>query len=272
MKPPHATPAPISPAPPPPPPPTTTTTPTAAPIPDTVLRAVHASDQAMYPVALPYTRLRAWVDACPDLSVCFLRAGDGDGDQGSSPAVGAAAVEGLAAPVVGVVVVLPLRRRCWEDLLGGRVKEADVEPGRAFVGEGFGDGEEEVGLHVYHVERFEVGGGGAEKKRFCEFALEEVMRRAQARRGWKVVGMSALTATPAGKRAFERLGFTPTGYTELFVRKTSQQTSQSDMGKGLLEMVCLYPGDSQTAQLSGAGDIVSVSEMTVNYNVRPGPA
>jgi hypothetical protein len=80
-------------------------------------------------------------------------------------------------------------------LLSGKLKEPDVEPGSAFPGTGFGvcggcDGEEEVGLHVYHIERFDAGGAGPEKKRFCEFALGEVMRRAKARTGWKVVGMS----------------------------------------------------------------------------------
>lgn len=179
-----------APTPPPPALPPTATTTTATAVPDSVLRAVHASDQAMYPVALPYARLRAWVDACPDLSVCFSAGVDGGGG-----AAGAVAGEGCPVTegaVVGVVVVLPLRKRCWEDLLRGRLKEPDIDPGSAFPGTGLGgcdDGEEEVGLHVYHVERFDAGGGRAEK-RFCEFALGEVMRRAQVRRGWKVVGIS----------------------------------------------------------------------------------
>jgi translation elongation factor EF-G len=53
--------------------------------------------------------------------------------------------------------------------------------------------------------------------------------------------------------------------------KASQQTLQGDKGKELLDMVCLYPGDeSQAVKLAGAGDIVSVSEMTVNYNMSLG--
>ncbi|KAH6851057.1 hypothetical protein B0I37DRAFT_127734 [Chaetomium sp. MPI-CAGE-AT-0009] len=244
--------------------------PIATAIPDAVLRAVYASDQDMYPVALPYSRLRAWVDACPELSVCFNR--EAGGDDG-----GAVAVDGVA----GVVIVLPLRKPCWEDLLSGRLKEPDIEPGSAFPRSGFGDcdgrggdEEEEVGLHVYHIERFAaVGWGGAEKQGFCEFALEEVMRRVQGRRGWKVVGMSALTATPTGKRAFERLGFIPTGYRELFVVKASEKASQDSLGKEVLDMVCFYPADEgQAVKLAGTGEIVSVSEMTVNYNIaRHGP-
>lgn len=53
--------------------------------------------------------------------------------------------------------------------------------------------------------------------------------------------------------------------------KASQQTPQGDDGEELLDMMCLYPGDeSQAAKLASAGDIVSVSEMTVNYNMSLG--
>ncbi|KAK3297787.1 uncharacterized protein B0H64DRAFT_441220 [Chaetomium fimeti] len=257
---------------------------TAAAIPDAVLRAVHVSDQAMYPVALPYARLRTWVDACPELSVCFREGGSNDGGGGGGGGGGGSGGAAVADAVMGVVIVLPLRKGCWEDLLSGRLKEPDIEPGSAFPGSGLGgcggdegsdeggdgEGKEEVGLHVYHIERFETGCGGAGKKGFCEFALGEVMRRVQARPGWKVVGMSALTATPTGKRAFERLGFTPTGYRELFVVKAPEETSPTSIGKEGLDMVCLYPGDErQVVTLASAGDTVSVSEMTVNYNISP---
>jgi hypothetical protein len=177
-----------------PPPPRAQLTP--IPIPDPVLRAVYASDQSMYPVALPYARLRAWVDASPDLCICFR----------DSAAAAAAAV-------AGVIVVLPLRRRHWEDLLVGRLKESDIEAGSMFPGPdtrgggvvvggcgagGDGDGKgEEVGLHVYHVERFDVAsdasgfGKGRGVKGFSEYALAEVMKRVEMMMpGWKVLGLS----------------------------------------------------------------------------------
>lgn len=151
---------------------------TPIPIPDAVLRAVYASDQDMYPVALSYSRLRAWVDASPDLSICF---------------------QDSAAAVAGVIIVLPLQRRHWEDLLVGGLKEPDIEPESiVFLGDGsggaLGEKEEEVGLHVYHIERFDViaaeCGEGAERRRFSEYALAEVVKRVENRPAWKVVGMS----------------------------------------------------------------------------------
>jgi hypothetical protein len=152
----------------------------------------------MYPVALPYARLRAWVDASPDLCICFRDS---------------AAAAAAAAAVAGVIVVLPLRRRHWEDLLVGRLKESDVEAGSMFPGSvtrgcgagGDGDGEgEEVGLHVYHVERFDVAsdasgfGKGRGVKGFSEYALAEVMKRVEMMMpGWKVLGLSGTFTAPA---------------------------------------------------------------------------
>ena len=145
---------------------------TSLPIPPSLLHTIYESDQAIYPVALLYSRLCAWVAACPDLSICF-----------QSPA-------GVTA---GVVIVLPLQRRRWEDLLSGRVKEAEIEAGGMFPRLESLDGEgEEVGLHVYHIERYGTefrGFGGG--KRFAEFALGVVMERVvRGRARWRVVGMS----------------------------------------------------------------------------------
>jgi hypothetical protein len=165
----------------------------------------------MYPAGqlLSYARLRAWVDACPDLALCFR--------ESDSAAHTAQGQEGQEAAVAGVVIVLPLKRAYWEDLLCGRLKEGVIEAGVMFPcvgGGGGGGGEvgnegegevqggecgwgiEEVGLHVYHIERFDAGssgyteGQGKKGKRFAEYALTEAVRRAQARVEWKVIGMS----------------------------------------------------------------------------------
>ena len=181
--------------------------PIPSPLSEHVLRAVYASDQAMYPVALSYARLRAWVVASPALSVSFTI-------RDTATATATATDTDADTDVVGVIIVLPLRKVYWEQLLSGGVKEVDVDPGSMFpgvgmraCGEGFqgvDEGEvvrEEVGLHVYHVEKFatedgsrggDAMGWGVEKKRFAEFALDEVMRRVEGRREWKVVGLSGL--------------------------------------------------------------------------------
>ncbi|KAK4251599.1 hypothetical protein C7999DRAFT_27671 [Corynascus novoguineensis] len=268
------------------------------PIPDAVLRDVYSSDQDMYPVSLPYARLHAWVDACQDLSVCFhfdqgdnslassAAAGYADGGPGSGSggrlAVGHGrdgAGSAAGGIVAGVVIVLPLRRPFWEDLLRGRVKEWEIEPRNMFAfpeqdsddrhgRNGKSEGEE-VGLHVYHIEKFGMWFRGQGNKRFSELALEEVMTRVQVRREWKIVGMSALTATPAGKMAFERLGFSTTGYKELFVAGGQGHDETTD--KGPLEIVCVYPGDRmEPDRVAGRGVITSVSEMTAKSLTTPG--
>jgi hypothetical protein len=83
---------------------------------------------------------------------------------------------------------------------------------------------------------------------------------------------AALTATPAGKRTFERLGFSPTGYKELFVVNAAEGPLVELEGKGNqeVEMICLYPGDEAVRGTServvDGGNVVSASEMVVKYN------
>ncbi|KAG7285355.1 hypothetical protein NEMBOFW57_009980 [Staphylotrichum longicolle] len=182
-----------TPPPPPLPPPPRKPPTTQIPTPPSVLQAVYASDQEMYPVALSYSRLCAWVEACPDLSICF--------QNGTAPTG-----EESAAAAAGVVIVLPLKRVYWEDLLVGRLKEPEIEPGEMFP-------------------------------------------------AWAC-------ATPAGSRTFEKLGFLPTGYKELFVASVSQDGT----GKQPLEMVCQFPGEQSSPERDfSTGGIVSMSEMAVKH-------
>ncbi|KAK0741803.1 hypothetical protein B0T21DRAFT_120017 [Apiosordaria backusii] len=269
------------------------TPPTPHPISDEVLRAVYASDQEMYPAGLSYDRLCSWVAACPEMSICW-----------SSPKTG----------VLGVVIVLPMLREYWEDLLVGKLKEPGVDAelmfphdnkkkqlesqsvvagarqignGRVSNGRSGGMQEEkeerqEVGLHVYHIERLAVEPPTAKQKRFSEIAIEEVTRRAAEKKGWKVVGLSALTATDGGKRTFQRLGFKNTGYRELFVTKAIRRPSYAAIGIGNnpsipeeaadepeeLDMLYIYPedgaGGKSVSEIIGYGrTVVSMSEMTV---------
>ncbi|KAK3386576.1 hypothetical protein B0H63DRAFT_468019 [Podospora didyma] len=229
-----------------------------SPLDEQMLRSVYASDQEMYPVAaLSLDRLRSWVDACPDLSICFFPAptptsaeDDINNSYTNEPS------SALTAVTVGVIIALPLRRAYWEDLLVGKVKEPEIDPAVMFPGSSStkerekedddNEEEEEVGVHVFHIERLVVDSSGflpmsttssspgpgpelkhRKKKRFAEVALDEIIQRAtrmktkmkETNKRWRVVGLSALTATPAGKKSFHRMGFTSTGYREiLFVR------------------------------------------------------
>ncbi|KAK0670024.1 hypothetical protein QBC41DRAFT_98636 [Cercophora samala] len=272
------------------------TPPTPHPISDEVLRAVYASDMEMYPAGLSYDRLCSWVAACPEMSICW-----------SSPKTG----------VLGVVIVLPMLREYWEDLLVGKLKEPTVDADVMFphddkrkqqqkteqvevagarqIGNGNGrtpngrvsvvqekEEQQEVGLHVYHIERLAVEPPTAKQKRFSEIAMEEVARRAAEKKGWKVVGLSALVATDGGKRTFQRMGFKNTGYRELFVTKVIRRPSYAAIGIGNtpsipeeavdepeeLDMLYIYPEDGaggrSVSEIIGYGrTVVSMSEMTV---------
>ncbi|KAH8882618.1 hypothetical protein GQ53DRAFT_615455, partial [Thozetella sp. PMI_491] len=166
-----------------------------AAISDGVLKAIYASDQDMYPAPLTYQRLKSWVDACPELSICF----EAEGGGGRVP--------------IGAVIVLPLVRSCWEDLLVGKIKEVEIDPLTMFAGAD----ETEVGLHLFHIERFEAFKSSGRLVRFAEFAMDEARDVALGKGHWNVLGHSALTATAAGSAMCKRMGFLPTGYEELFV-------------------------------------------------------
>jgi hypothetical protein len=212
-----------------------------------ILQDVYTSDQDMYPAPLSLARLKSWVEACPELSICF-RASDNQNED----------------VAVGVVIVLPLVKKYWEELLVGKVKETDVDAAVVFPKPGeYGL---EVGLHVFHIERFEAWPKVVKKRtRFAEYSLQAIEAVA-ATMGWKTVGYSgkchrptndhdalqqpddapiaALTATPAGRATFTRLGFSSTGYEEHFLRDDA----------GGINMVCVYPGMRRPLELAGARD------------------
>lgn len=166
---------------------------TTGPIPEPVLRAVLAADEAMYPASLPWARLQAWVDACPALAVCFHyhdQHGDGDGDD-----------DDIVVPL-GASITLPLRAGPWQALLAGRLAEPAIAPDHLCGVSSSSAGEEEggggiphdqgvVGLHVFHVERFDVDNDAARQagRGLAARALRHALDVA-AGRGWRVLGCS----------------------------------------------------------------------------------
>ncbi|TQN68644.1 hypothetical protein CSHISOI_06866 [Colletotrichum shisoi] len=201
-----------------------TTTLETGPMTDDVLRGIFASDQDMYPAPLTWDRLRSWTTAAPDLATCFYLPDNG-------PSAAAAATRTL----VGAIVALPLLAPAWRDLLAGRIKETDVDAASMLArddggGDDEGSGVVVVGLHVFHVERFDVPEAreGGVLRGFGSIAMRAVEAAAMGK-GWEVIGHSALTATAAEKRCFEQLGFEPTGYEEFWVAD----------GRGGVELVTL---------------------------------
>ncbi|KAK3314599.1 hypothetical protein B0H66DRAFT_605545 [Apodospora peruviana] len=255
------------------------------PISDDQLRAIYASDQEIYPAPLTFDRLRSWVTAYPDLSICFYvrRQQQNTSSISSCGDITAAPKEEEEQPF-GVIVVLPLLRTPhWEDLLVGKVKEIIIDAGTMFPPQPPSSMDKndleaaagvEVGLHVFHIERFidrdavMSSDSPPPRKRFSEVAMEEVLVRvAERMRGWKICGMSALTATKAGKKTFARMGFTPTGYHEMFVPATD-----GDSNEGEMDMICYYPvPPTKGKERDGdqfahtAGPAPAASEMVVKY-------
>ncbi|KAK1518057.1 uncharacterized protein CCOS01_12314 [Colletotrichum costaricense] len=171
------------------------------PMTNEVLRGIFASDQDMYPAPLTWDRLRSWTTAAPELAICFYLSAD--------------AVENDdTQTLVGAVIALPILAPAWRDLLAGEVKEVDVDAGTMFPR----DGAEhpEVGLHVFHVERFDVPEARGKVRGFAETSMQAVVAAAERKR-WSIIGYSALTATPEGRRCFEKMGFEATGYEEFWV-------------------------------------------------------
>jgi hypothetical protein len=240
---------------------------------DEVLREIYASDQDIYPAPLTYDRLKSWAAACPELSISFrVTPTDDDVDTTSS--------------LVGVVIVLPLIRKYWEELRAGKLKEVNIEPATMFAKAPAVD----VGLHVFHVERFDAFGPLGKLRHFAEFAMENA-RDIARKNEWRVLGYSgidssfssssfgqstgcisvslanqaiALTATPGGRTSCARMGFQPTGYEEIFVTGET-----SDNGTQKVQMVYVYPNnvEDSNSMPSKLGSILAKSEMVVrNHN------
>ena len=136
-----------------------------------LLLQIYASDQDMYPAGLTYDRLKDWVEHSPELSISF-EAPVGDGS---------------SYVPVGAIIVLPLIRPEWENLLGGTLKEPHIESKSMFPGEEKVD----VGLHVFHIERFDTFHRLGVAGRFTEFALEKIQSAAAAK-PWIVLGYSGM--------------------------------------------------------------------------------
>ncbi|KUI68988.1 hypothetical protein VM1G_03974 [Cytospora mali] len=199
---------------------------------ESLLEFTYDADQAIYPApSLTYDRLKSWAESCPELCI-VLRRGHDDGQ----PQVSSASA--VSESVLGSIIVLPLLRRYWVQLTaemrseGPLLQEHDVDPMEMFPPRtgALGSEKAEVGLHVFHIERFAGFMTGEEVKRigFTQLALEEIRGRVEVKFPyWRVMGYSALTVTPEGSRAFKRSGFSPTytsstaegGKVEMMIRK-----------------------------------------------------
>ncbi|KAK0387657.1 hypothetical protein NLU13_3902 [Sarocladium strictum] len=202
----------------------------AAPIDDALLQSIYECDQGLYPAPLPFERMQAWRDACPELSILCRTAGPGSRD-------------------VGAIIVMPLLKRHWEELLVGKQKEIEIQPG--MFASARDDEGAEVGMHVFHVERFE---GCEDVRGLAKLALRLVQNVVDDK-PWKIVGYSALTASDSGRAVFQRLGYESTGYEEFFVKK----------GDGKFEMLCFGPQEEKPSAATAELEIESRSLMVARH-------
>ncbi|ORY71464.1 uncharacterized protein BCR38DRAFT_331429 [Pseudomassariella vexata] len=204
---------------------------TGGPMTDEVLKRIFASDQDMYPAPLTLDQLRSWVTGCPDLSRCFCLTERTEND----------------GHLAGTIMVLPIVGRFWHALLQGKLTEADIDATTMFPsGNG---GEEEVGLHVFHVERFDDSLSG-----FTRVALSAVKETARSK-GWTIAGCSALTATPGGWRSFEKLGFVKTGYEEIWIVRDE-----------IVTLVTTFPGEDNNKDGQAKSGVIGKARMVVRFS------
>lgn len=151
-----------------------------------LLKQIYDSDQAIYPAPdLSYDRLQSWATACPELFLRLCRDDDGNGGP----------LQMSSDSLLGIVITIPLRRPFWEDLLANSIEEHNVDAGTMFPprssSKAEGGEKTEVGLHIFHIERFSGFAAAQKDARFTEEALQEVHDRVAKRfRSWEVVGYS----------------------------------------------------------------------------------
>ena len=130
-----------------------------------VLRRIYVLAQDMCPTPLAFERLQSWVRRSPDFSVHFK-----------------ATLKGSESTPIGVIVVLPLIGKVWDDLVVGKIKESDIEPSTMFASESGAD----VGLHVFYLERFDSAAS------LCNFfeAVHDMARSIALWKDWNLKGFS----------------------------------------------------------------------------------
>lgn len=154
-----------------------------AEISDVALKRVYTLAQEMCPTPLEYEKLKSWADACPEFGIHFQ-----------------ATLEGVDAAPVGVALMLPILRKYWEQLLVGEIQESDLDPATMFAVEG----EADVGLHIFYIERFKTDRC---QRNFGDFALKTT-RAIAKNKGWNLFGFSGVfNRTTPISRLYRRAKF-----------------------------------------------------------------
>ena len=160
------------------------------PLSSSSMELAFGADSQIYPTPLSFSDFASWVETCPTFAFQYQHPRD-------------------LGKVVGVCIMLPILKPYWDDLVSGRIHEWDIVPSMLWHhhGGGYAEPDSDVGLHVWHIERFSgwrrAWGG------FGKYVWDEVKRGLLDQpKGPKVVGFSALAVTEEGTRLFrDRLGW-----------------------------------------------------------------
>ncbi|MBE3046228.1 hypothetical protein IMZ48_27565 [Candidatus Bathyarchaeota archaeon] len=139
------------------------------PISDDVLERVYVLGQGMCPTPFAYAQLKNWVEKCPEFCIEFQ-----------------ATLEGAAPTPMGVVIMLPIVKTHWMDVIVGKIRENDVDATTMFAR----DPGAEVGLHIFYIERFDTV---SRQRNFGVLALNTARVIAE-KKGWNLAGFSGMSS------------------------------------------------------------------------------
>jgi hypothetical protein len=130
-------------------------------------------DKKVYPTDNPVTSeiLNKWYKKNPEFGMIF------EDDNGN---------------LEGMCITIPLNKKGWNKLINGKLAEADLDSKTLFNNLR----DKEIGLHIYHIERF------SDKKRFYEKSLAEinsvVNNLKKSNSELNIIGFSGLCVTASG--------------------------------------------------------------------------
>ncbi|MDD9911870.1 MAG: hypothetical protein OXR68_04395 [Alphaproteobacteria bacterium] len=193
-----------------------------------------ASDRAVYPTDAPVTPaiLDQWFQ--------------------NNPEFGMVAEEG--GQTRAMFIAIPLAKKAWEDLIAGRLEESDLDADTVF--DNMRDSE--VGIHIYHVEKYSDFSGS---EPFYAAAFRQLGKIVDSLKEQnpelEVAGVSALCVTAQGIGLF---------YNKLNFLESDFINSEHILSKnGQLEIFDTTSQQALTAKLSDGYAYINRCKMLVAY-------
>ncbi|KAF8472460.1 hypothetical protein BDZ91DRAFT_715112, partial [Kalaharituber pfeilii] len=154
-----------------------------------------SADNNIYPSPLTVSTLQSWANICPAFFLQYVHPLN-------------------QSEIVGICIAIPILAPYWDDLIAGRIREWEVRPEMLYSRDRVRE-PVQVGLHVWHVERFSSwdrawGGFGRLAWKDIEAVMERegIETQAGSDSGVLMKGYSALAVTEDGLRLFrDNLGW-----------------------------------------------------------------